>query len=607
MADATPALVWVTDENNLVTYFNKASVDFTGLKAEQILGNGWIERVHPDDREKCLRTLKAAFEAREPLAMQYRVKRYDGEYRWLTDQGVPRYGPRGNFRGYVGACVDITDLLQKDKELRESEERIALATEAARIGVWEFDPVTKELWVSDKWRELFGFTPDEKVTHADFRARVHPEDLARRDALAAQAIKTGGRYELEFRVLLPDGTLRWIAARANCEKNNDGEVCRLLGVSVDITKQREAENLFHLATEASPSGTLLVDARGRILLVNAHIEELFGYERAELIDQPVDMLVPNRFWSSHPGQPERSLAAAYAHEVTTGWELLARRKDGSEFPVEVGLNPLDTPQGLLVLANVVDISARKAGQEETRQRREQVELLSRASLLGEMTASLAHELNQPLSAITSNANAGMLFIEKGNVDITQLHEIFQDVVADGRRAHEIVQNVRNAIKKGSALRGRINVNQIVETVAHMVQPDAVAHFCTVETALARDLPALEGDPSQLQQVLINLVGNAFQAMRETPPDRRKVRISTAWNGNGTITVGVRDHGHGIAPAAREHLFEHFFTTKQEGLGMGLAIVRSIVEAHGGTVEAENAEGGGAHFRFHLPAAAKAAV
>ena len=223
-----------------------------------------------------------------------------------------------------------------------------------------------------------------------------------------------------------------------------------------------------------------------------------------------------------------------------------------------------------------------------------------------MTASLAHELNQPLSAITSNANAGMLFIEKGNVDISQLHEIFHDVVADGRRAHEIVQNVRSAIKMGSALRGRLNVNQIVETVAHLVQPDAAMHFCTVETALAEDLPAVDGDPSQLQQALINLVSNAFQAMRETPAAQRKVHISTS-NGNGMVSVGVRDHGRGIAEAAREHLFEQFFTTKQEGLGMGLAIVRSIVEAHGGRIEAENVAGGGAHFRFHLPAVPEAPV
>jgi len=271
------------------------------------------------------------------------------------------------------------------------------------------------------------------------------------------------------------------------------------------------------------------------------------------------------------------------------------------------LNPIDTPQGLLVLVSVVDVSARKAAEEEARQRREQVELLSRASLLGEMTASLAHELNQPLSAITSNANAGMLFIEKGKGDAAQFHEIFQDVAADGMRAHQIVKNVRNAIKKGGALRGRISVNQVVESVAHMVQPEAAAQFCTVEVALAENLPAVDGDPIQLQQALINLVSNAFQAMQEVPAGQRKVHISTAPDGNGTVSVSVRDHGRGIAEAAGERIFEQFFTTKPEGLGMGLAIVRSIVASHGGTIEAENVEGGGAHFRFRLPVAREAPV
>jgi PAS domain S-box-containing protein len=605
VADATPVLIWMTGEDQGCTFFNKAWLEFTGRSMEQELGRGWRESVHPDDRDKATESYGNVFKARQPFTTQYRMKRSDGEYRWLTDHGVPRYGPRGNFRGYVGACVDITDLLKKDAALRESEERIALAAEAAQVGVWELDIETNEVWFSDKARSLFEFD-NEVLTYEEFQARVHPEDRSTRDAAIRKSIVPNGHYELEYRILLRDGTVRWISGRGRCLPDDKGKLCRLLGVAVDVTKRRQAEELFRLATEASPSGIVLVDERGRIILVNAHIEELFGYKREELINRQVDVLVPDRSWSAHPGLRQGFLADPFAREVTTGWEILAQRKDGTEFPVEVGLNPIDAPQGLLVLANVVDISARKAAEVEARQRREQVELLSRASLLGEMTASLAHELNQPLSAITSNANAGMLFIEKGNVDISQLHEIFHDVVADGRRAHEIVQNVRSAIKKGSALRGRINVNQIVETVAHMVQPDASAHSCTVEMALAKDLPAVDGDPSQLQQALINLVSNAFQAMRETPAAQRKVHISTTHNGNGMVFVGVRDYGHGIAEAARGHLFEQFFTTKQDGLGMGLAIVRSIVEAHGGRIEAENVAGGGAHFRFHLPSVAEGA-
>ena len=170
----------------------------------------------------------------------------------------------------------------------------------------------------------------------------------------------------------------------------------------------------------------------------------------------------------------------------------------------------------------MDISARLAAEEETQRTREQVELLSRVSLLGEMTASLAHELNQPLAAIVNNATAAMQYLEQGRLDAKQLQEILTDVVGDGHRAYDIMRNVRSAIKKGSAIRGPINLNNVVNAVTRMVQPDAAAQFCKLETSLAEDLPAIEGDPIQMQQVLINLVHNAVDAMRDTadqPPGR----------------------------------------------------------------------------------------
>jgi len=217
-----------------------------------------------------------------------------------------------------------------------------------------------------------------------------------------------------------------------------------------------------------------------------------------------------------------------------------------------------------------------------------------------MTASVAHELNQPLTAIVNNATAGMQYLAQGRLDPDGLQEILTDVIADGRRAHDVMHNVRSAIKKGSPIRGPINLNDVVQGVAHMVQPDATEKFCKVELSLARDLPPIEGDPTQIQQVLINLVSNALDAMHDAPPSRRIVEIATDYNGNAAIDVAVRDYGYGISEATRERLFEQFFTTKEDGLGMGLAIVRSIIEAHGGTIAAENADGGGARFHFRLP-------
>jgi two-component system, LuxR family, sensor kinase FixL len=400
--------------------------------------------------------------------------------------------------------------------------------------------------------------------------------------------------------VLPDGRIRWIGGRGRYLQEKNGKSPRLLGVSMDITERKQAEDLFYLATEASPSGTVLVDRQGRIVLVNAHAEKLFGYGRDELIGKDVEILVPEHFARAYPDDSANFFAAPEARAMGTSRELFARRKDGSEFPAEIGFNPIQTPQGLVVMATVVDISARVAAEEEARRSREQVELLGRVSLLGEMTASLAHELNQPLAAIVNNATAAMQYLKQGRLNPEQLQDILNDIVADGRRACDVMHNVRSAIKKGSAIRGLINLNDVVKAVTHMVQADAASQFCKMETSLAQDLPTIEGDPTQIQQVLINLVQNAVDAMHDTPPGRRLVEIATNRNGDGTICVAVRDYGTGISEATRERLFEQFFTTKQEGLGMGLAIVRSIIEAHGGTVAAENADGGGARFYFRLP-------
>jgi signal transduction histidine kinase len=243
-------------------------------------------------------------------------------------------------------------------------------------------------------------------------------------------------------------------------------------------------------------------------------------------------------------------------------------------------------------------------EEDARRQREQINLLSRVSLLGEMTASLAHELNQPLSGIVSNASAGMRLIDRGKEDPKTLRDILVDVVSAGHRATDIIQNVRNTIKKGDAIRRRINLNELITKVVHVVRPDAVACSCELETSLAKDLPPIEGDPVQIQQVLVNLVSNAFDAMRQTPPGQRKVEISTAGNGDNEVRLSVRDHGTGIRAEVHDRLFDQFFTTKEHGLGMGLAIVRSIIEAHGGKIDAENVADGGARFYFTLPVTKK---
>ena len=491
-------------------------------------------------------------------------------------------------------------LQTSEADLREGEKQMSLAAAAAGLIVWTWDIPCDVVWLSENDRALLGFSPSEKLNAERVRSVVHPEDRQFVTELVKKSLVPNQELQAEYRLLLPNRNVRWVARRGRVEFDGNGNPIWERGVLIDITAQKQAQELFELATEASPSGTVLVDHEGRILLVNAHAEKLFDYARGELIGRGIEILLPERFARSHAGDRANFFNSPQARAMGAGRELFARRKDGSEFPVEIGLNPIQTPHGLVVLANVIDISTRLAAEEVTRRSREQVELLGRVSLLGEMTASLAHELNQPLAAIVNNATAALQYLEQGRLDSQRLQEILTDVVGDGHRAYDIMRNVRGAIKKGSAIRGPLNLNNVVNAVTRMVQPDAAAQFCKVETFLVPDLPVIEGDPTQIQQVIINLLRNAFEAMHCTPPGRRIVHIATGHNGDGTISVAVRDHGAGISETTRERLFEQFFTTKEEGLGMGLAIVRSIVESHGGSIKAENADGGGARFRLRLP-------
>ena len=479
VADAAPVLIWMAGVDQLCTFFNKPWLEFTGRSMEQELGNGWAEGVHSDDLQNCLDVYTAAFDARQPFVMQYRLRRNDGVFRWVSDQGVPQYDAQGRFAGYIGSCFDVTELVNKDAALRESEERMRMTAEAVNLGIWEWDLSKDEIWATNARRALLGWPASGKITLEHFISSLHPDDRDRIRHAIDEAIQKGQGFDSEYRLVLPDGIVRWMATRGSVRLDAHGKPAQLLGISIDITARKQAEL-------------------------------------------------------------------------------------------------------------------------EAKQRRDELSHLSRVALIGEMSASIAHELNQPLAGIASNAGAGQRFIDRGNVDLQEIRELLADIGADARRASDVVRGIRGMIKKEQMGRQRINLNDIVTNVVHILSSDALLHWCELKTSLDTNLPMVEADPIQIQQVLINLVVNAFDALRDTPVSKREVEINTQQNADGAVRVSVRDYGVGVSPETRSRLFEQFFTTKAEGLGMGLAIARSIVEAHAGTIDAENAEGGGARFHFTLP-------
>ena len=601
VADSAPVLIWMAGVDKLCTFFNKPWLKFTGRSLEQEVGNGWAEGVHPDDLQKCLKIYTEAFDARKAFVMQYRLRRYDGEYRWISDQGVARHDAQGNFVGYIGSCVDVTELINKERALREFEERVVLAAEAAHLGVWEMDTTTYEIWMSDGARTLFQFDSETSLDHVMVQHRVHPEDRALRDSAVKGAIESRSGYEIEYRILLPDGTPRWISSRGRCVTGEDGT--RLVAVSIDITPQKEAQDLFRLAAEGSHLGVWHWDEVAKTLTWDGATRDMFG------VSAEAEITINTFYRALHPDDAERvkqTWRQALEFRLPYQIEFRTKRTDGTIRWVDArGRGYYDEAGKPLWMTGVLfDITDRKEAELQAQQNREELSHLSRVAAMGELTASIAHELNQPLSGITSNAAAGQRFIDRGKVDLSELHELLGDIVADGRRAGDVIRGIQGMVKKDVSARQRINLNDIVMSVVHMVKPNAMLHSCELGTFLDPDLPTVEGDPVQLQQVLLNLIINAFDAMHATPLSRRKVVIATERDVDGVARVSVRDYGVGIPEQVRERLFEQFFTTKAKGLGMGLSIVRSIVESHGGTIAAENADDGGARFQFSLPAIAK---
>jgi PAS domain S-box-containing protein len=487
-----------------------------------------------------------------------------------------------------------------ERSLRESEERMSLAAEAANLGMWHWDLVSGEIWMTDRGRALVGIGPETRLDNRTLTSRVHPEDRVVRNAALKRAIETRGEYAMEYRVLLPDGTLRWIGARGHCMNVGDNKRTRLLGVSMDVTAQKQAQERFRLAVEASPNGVVLVNAQGHIVLANACVEKLFGYQRQELIGQAVELLVPERFRGKHVAHRAGFHAAPASRPMGAGLELFALRKDGTEFPVEIGISPIQSPEGVLVLSVIVDITERKQAEAEARHHREEVAHLSRLAIMGEMAGSLAHELNQPLGAIVTNVGAALRFLERDNLSGEKLREILQDIAADGKRAGDVIRTVKGIGRKEAGARRLLQLNEVIAEVLRLVRSDALARDCTVLTELHPAPPKVEANLVQLQEVFLNLILNAFEASKDVPIVRRRVIIRTEPDGDSAVRASVRDFGTGLPADLPERVFDRFFSTKREGMGIGLFIARSIVAAHGGTLSAENAEGGGAQFCLRLP-------
>jgi PAS domain S-box-containing protein len=492
--------------------------------------------------------------------------------------------------------------------LLESQARIDLAANAAHLGLWHWNIRDDQLWVTEKWRKLFGIVESEPVTLDRLLQVVHPEDRERMKQVAQDMLEhRGGDHESEYRITLPDGSTRWIAGYGSVELDERGKPAFARGVSRDITKRKQAEDA--LRESEARFRTVANVAPVMIWMSNANkLCTFFNKGWLDFTGRTMEQELGNG-WAEgvHTDDLEHCLeiyGRSFNARRPFTMEYRLRRNDNEyRWVLDIGTPRFsDDGEFLGYIGSCIDITERKQSELDHQLQNMELARVGRVALMGELAASLAHEVNNPVGAMVTNANAGQRLIARGNVTTEELNDLLADIVADGHRAREVIEGIRNMVRKRKTIHSLVRVNEIIRDLLRIVKADAVTRRVTLTTEIDSSAGRVMADRVQLLQVLLNLTLNAFEAMSVNRPDARQLVITAGRTRNGEIVVSLRDSGPGFPSGIVDQLFEPFFSTKAEGTGMGLAIAHSIIEAHGGTLSGENCDGGGACFTVRLPEA-----
>ena len=414
----------------------------------------------------------------------------------------------------------------------------------------------------------------------------------------------GIRLEVEGAVY---GTLNFVSAepRSVPFTNTDKEILKLMAQwqGSEIERQRAEAHRRKLsrALEQTADSVLITDRDGVIEYVNAAFQQLTGYSRGEINGKTPDILKSGK----HSEQFYRQLWQTLLEGETFHETMINRHKNGSLYYEEKTITPLKNACGNVVsfVATGKDMTKRRLAEEHLRQQQTQLAHACRVSAMGEMVTALAHELNQPLTAIVNYAQGGLRRLRAGEVNSNELLVALEHIAAQGKLSGEIIRRLRDFLRAGKTLRRvRADMNNIVQEAAELVSFEARRKEITLQLELGNDLPAVRADPIQIEQVLLNLVRNAIEAIDGAKWPRREVVIRTSRSSDNSVEVSVHDTGPGIPEGEGEAIFEPFVTTKPDGMGMGLSISRSIIDTHGARLECMPNPEGGSVFRFMLPAA-----
>lgn len=624
MTDSVPVMIFVTAADGGFFFKNKQWYNYTGQTPEQMEGQGWLNSVHPQDRDSVEQLYQAALAKHEPFSLEMRLRATDGSYQWFEKIGTPRFDIEGNFLGYVGSTVNTHVRKLSTEKLSEAEERMRMAADAAELGSWDIDLQNGDFVYSDRLLEMFGFTNDKKYTREDFWALMHPEDIEHIVRPANMAAMELGVYKYEARIVLPDA-IRWIKPQGKVYYDKQGKPARMIGTIMDITAEKKAAEileesrlLFRTITEASPVGLWLTDESNVCVFVNDTWVKWSGISLEENLKHG---------WLGPVLQEDRDktieifYAALPEHKYFVS-EFRILRADGElRWCVTEGF-PFFDKDGVYrgYAGSVTDITETKLAQEELERKVKErtAELYSKNEELERSNSELeqfayiaSHDLQEPLRKIQTFTE--LVQMHKDNPERSK--EYFAKITGAAKRMSNLIREVLNfsrLSRTDKEVYSDVDLNKIINEVA----VDFELQFTEREAVLnVGKLPVIHGISLQLTQLFSNLISNALKFSNEKPLisiHSRAVGADEAQalpqlnKGLKYALITFNDNGIGFEQKHADQIFTIFqrlnTDTEYKGTGIGLAICKKVVQNHGGYISATSQPGHGATFNIYLPVA-----
>jgi PAS domain S-box-containing protein len=597
-----PAFVWCNSAEGPNEFLNQRWHDYTGISPEDARGNGWQAALHPDDLPRLMKKWLGMLASGDSGEVEGRLRRFDGVYRWFVFQTEPLRDATGKITKWYGTNTDIEDRKQAEAELRQAYNSFADAQRLSKTGSFITNLAADDHNWSDEAHRIFEFERGTKITVKRIRDIVHLEDLPMFDSVIESGV-AGVDVDFVFRIVTPRGAVKHIRGLAHVMEQVAGQPL-FVGALQDVTESKIAEDALR-RSEAFLAHGQAVSETGSFLwnLETGHIRwsnqmyRIFEFEAGSPVT--LDRIASRVHPQDLPMMDDMVARAQTSRDSEFGHRLLM--PDGSIKYLHFVAQAMRDNEGRReCMGSVQDITARRLAEETLDKVRSELAHAARAMSLGVLTASLAHEVNQPLAGIITNASTCLRMLTADPPNISGALDTARRTIRDGNRASDVVARLRGLFGKKEFATEVVDLNEATREVVALSSHELQRYRIVVSSELGEHPLHIVGDRVQLQQVILNLVLNASDALKVIEDRPRQIFIRTTDNGSGSACLSVRDTGTGIAAEAVDKLFDAFFTTKPDGMGIGLSVSRSIIERHHGRLWASQNTGPGATFSFSVP-------